>query len=228
MKFRPSPLLPFLTSALAATSAAHAATVLTFAGTTTNANIPATFGDNAAVSSTGVEVTGAGTPNIDLTWSATGGTWQSYTTDAYASNTWTTGVAQLDSVSTGDTFTLTFTPGAGFGVKINSFNFDTYDSLAGSYTMTWDVFSGATGGTSVLSGLVATFSGDVNPGVTVNFTATDSQPYRLVLTMSAGTGQGSYLAVDNISFDQVVVPEPSAALLGAAGLGAMALRRRRA
>ena len=49
----------------------------------------------------------------------------------------------------------------------------------------------------------------------------------LTLALTPTGGSGSYFAVDNLSFDQVSVPEPSGAILAAAGLGALALRRRR-
>ena len=56
---------------------------------------------------------------------------------------------------------------------------------------------------------------NVNQAVTLRFTYVSGAP--------------SYMALDNLTFDQVVVPEPGVASLGllGAGLGAMAMRRRK-
>src|SRR5882724_4817208 len=60
---------------------AQADTILTFENQVTNDNISQDFGDNAAASTDGVTVVGFGTPNIGLTWQATGAadaSWQYY------------------------------------------------------------------------------------------------------------------------------------------------------
>src|SRR5688572_907547 len=94
----------FNTTAIAAVGVflgrgAYAATIIDFdtipAGQSHNAQIIDTFGDNAAASSAGVTVVGTGTPNIGLTWQATGGRW-----DYYIDTVWSAG--QLDSSGVGD------------------------------------------------------------------------------------------------------------------------------
>jgi hypothetical protein len=48
------------------------------------------------------------------------------------------------------------------------------------------------------------------------------------LTFTGLSGQGSYFAIDNLTFDQVqAVPEPTTLALMALGLGAVVMRRRR-
>lgn len=103
---------------------AQADTILDFnirpAGQNNNAAILQSFGDAVAVSSDGITVDGFGTPNLNLTWQATGGRW-----DFYVDSVWSGG--QLDSSNVGDVHELVITPNhpSAAGV-IKSFNFHPY------------------------------------------------------------------------------------------------------
>lgn len=204
-------------------AAANASTILSFEGNGTNGNIPNTFADNVpdVGGVTGVTVTnGQGTPNIDLTWAATGGAWQFY-------NTWDDGdhaAAQLDNSTAGKTYSLTFTPSGLFGIEITSLKLDVWNSDNTSYGIDWSVQRASdnvvmkSGGTGVQT---------TDQLVNVDFVATDNQAYKLVLTRNGGAAGGSSIAVDDLTFSQTAVPEPSGAVLAMIGLGTLMLRRRR-
>jgi len=213
---------------------AAGSTVITFAGGTTNAAVANTFADNVpnAGGVTGTTVTlGQGTPNIDLTWSATG-TGTNVRWEYYTDSVWTGGVGQLNTANVGNAFSVTFTPQSGFGVKIESFNFFSYYASAtdasttnGQFSFDWSVVRTSDSAT-VASGSTGLFTGgSASPTINVSYTAPDSGAYSLVLTRTGGLGGNANIAVDNITFSQLAVPEPSSALIGS--LGALALLRRR-
>ena len=206
---------------------AQATTTVTFEGLGHNEDIPQTFADNASISGTGFDVSlglaVTGTPNIDLTW----GQGFDHQVDSYQNWDGRGSVAQLDFTrDNSNPITITFTPDASWGVLINSFDMDEF-SGGGLMSVDWSITDGigtlasgnwsrSTGGRdTIFTGLGA---GDINIGQTVS------------LTFQGLSGTGSYFALDNLVFDQVPVPEPSAmtlALLGGLGLGAAAMRRRR-
>ena len=123
---------------------------------------------------------------------------------------------------------LTFTPTATSGVLLDSFDLDEWAG-GGDTSVSWSIFdaqgalasgtwlkSTATdpsdlgGRDQILTGLT---EGDITLGEAVT------------LRLTLNSGAPSYLALDNLTFQQV--PEPSAIALGLLGLGALALRRRR-
>ncbi|HKS37014.1 MAG TPA: PEP-CTERM sorting domain-containing protein [Verrucomicrobiae bacterium] len=213
---------------LSALPSANATTQITFgsfAGDNVDISTIAGYGDNVSANSADYTVSAGaagitGTPDIGLTW---GAGYQTYTAWDGRGN-----VGQLDfnnGVVAGSStnISLTFTPTAGMGVLINSFQLDEY-ALGETMIINWDIFDNigtlasgnwtrSTGGRdTILTGLNA---GNIRPGeaVTLRFSATSGLP--------------SYVALDNLTFDQV--PEPSTVALGALGLGlgALAMRRRR-
>lgn len=204
---------------------AHATTEITFEGFTENnidistiagygSNVSASSADyNASVGTSGI----FGTPGIGLTW---GTGYQSYTAWDGRGN-----VAQTDFNLAG-TIDLLFTPVTGSGVLVNSFALDEWNG-GGSTSLSWSLFD--------TSGTLA--SGDWtkdDPGgrdtILTGLTpanVTFDEPVTLRLTLNSGSP--SYVALDNLVFDEVVIPEPSTLSLGllGAGLGALALRRRK-
>ena len=199
------------TGAIVAGSSQNAdAEVLEFDGLGGNGTgIPDTFGDNLA-----------GTPNIDLTWG--GGGWDSY-------NTWDGRgeVAQTD-YGTENPIGVLFTPDAGFGVFVDSFDLDEFTG-GGDSVVEWALLDG---GTTLFSGTWDDFS-DANAGdggrttITTGMNAGNALFGDLTLQLTGVTGATSYQALDNLSFNQVSVPEPGSASLLACGIGAMLLRRRK-
>lgn len=148
---------------------------------------------------------------------------------AWPSDAMADGVYQLDNGTNASAHAIIFTPDAGFNVKLQGLSLNDWAQgpagLAG-YNVDWTV-SGSVSGL-IDSGTFQTVDGTDTPftfGSSGSITGANGEIITLRLQQLNGTG--SYLAMDNLSFDQVVVPEPSAALLGAAGLGAMAMRRRR-
>lgn len=196
---------------LATVIGASGATVLTDPVGINNATVGVNEGSNAA-----------GTPNVALTWSTVGPEgFEIY-------NGWPNGggaVYQMDSAGTSDAYTVVFTPDAGFDVVLTSTGINVWDNPANlGFDIDWTVV-GSTSGTLGSGSILAAEEAET----TLNFgvTGTGSESLTMTLTIGATAGTGSYLAMDNLSFDQVAIPEPSTSLLAAAGLGALALRRRR-
>jgi hypothetical protein len=208
---------------LAAIHGAHATTQITFEGVTednTDISTLSGFGSNVTTSDANFTVSlGSngiqGTPDISLTW---GAGYQTYTAWDGRGN-----VAQLDyNAAASSDIDLTFTPTLGYAVLIDSFDLDEWNG-GGDTSVSWSIFdsqgtlasgtwlkSDPGGRDQILTGLTAD---DVGLGESVT------------LRLSLNAGLPSYLALDNLTFQQV--PEPSAIALGLLGLGALALRRRR-
>lgn len=202
---------------LALAQSLQAATLLTGSGLANNTLIPTDHGSNAA-----------GTPDIALSWTVAGspGRWDAY-------NGWPGGdqVYQVDGPGSGyvgTVYNIAFTPAsATIAVLLGSIDLNDWAGPANpalqNTTLDWTV-------TGSISGLLGSGTGLVVSDGTVqalNFGIQGAGGETLTLAITPTGGSGSYFAVDNLSFDQVAVPEPSGVVLAAAGLGAMALRRRR-
>ncbi len=206
---------------LAAIQAAQATTEITFGGfDEDNADIStmAGYGSNVTLGDDDFTVSldslgNTGTPDITLTW---GVGYQSYTAWDGRGN-----VAQAD-FTFADDIDLVFTPTPEFGVQVDSFFLDEFVG-GGDMNISWSLFdsqgtlasgnwlkSDPGGRDQILTGLTAN---DVRSGEAVT------------LRLNLVSGAPSYVALDNLTFQQV--PEPSTIALGLLGLGALALRRRR-
>ena len=201
-------------------------------------NIPDSFGDNIALPAPGNAVfetsPGAagivGTPSIDLTWSATGGS----NFNAWQSHAWTNaggGATQMDGSSIGSTFSITLSPTATTAMVLNSFNFigdtngDTFQYQINLLNLSNSavVFTNTTATWTTLVG--STNNGA--PSILVDYTGDLGTAYRLDLLRIGGSGTDSAIdiAVDNLRIDQV--PEPSTyALIALGGVAFLVMMRR--
>ncbi len=209
---------------LATLHSAQATTQITFGSfTTDNVDIStiAGYGSNVTLSSVDYIVSPGvagitGTPDIALTW---GAGYQTYTEWDGRGN-----VAQLD-YNSGPDINLVFTPALGAGVLIRSFDLDAWaDAPNPDVSVSWNIYD--SGGT-LASGVWERSTGGRDT-ITTGLTPADiriGEPVTLQYTLNSGSP--SYLALANLTFDQV--PEPTTAALCAVGLGlgALAMRRRR-
>lgn len=204
-------LAAVLVALLLACTARHAdaATILTGLGSTNDA-VPSDHGSNEP-----------GTLNVALAW-AVSSNWDQYADwdgrgDAY----------QMEGASGVNPATIVFTPGVGYNVAIVSFDLDKWVG-GNSMIVEWSIAGDASG---VLSaGTWIEFNSVNDPGndggrstLTPNVTGVDGE----ILTLSLGrtAGRHTSLAMDNLSFDQVQIPEPAS--LALLGMGSLMMARRR-
>lgn len=205
------------------------ATTLTFnAGASNNTAVGSSYGtDNTADNVEFITSDGSGTtPNIALLWPGAALEFHSDTRwadiEEVSNDDPDTHILQMNQSQSNRT--IQFTPDAGWSVLFNSvdFGFGTGMSAAssiGTVTITRDFDSS----------VVKTVStGTLNKGTAttldLTYTGLVGESYTLEFTSSVSENWG---AIDDLSFSQTAVPEPSsAALLGLGGL-ALILRRRK-
>ena len=153
------------------------------------------------------------TPNILMDYSPLGTPIANSSILYYNDATWVE-KAELFSAATNDgtVFRFTFTPDAGFAIRINSFDLFDYPGWqtgTGDHTLDWQVLDGVNqlaSGSKTVAQSVSLTTESVNPIMTSFFTG----PVVLELIH---TGRLDDLALDNLNFDQIAVPEPSSLCL---------------
>ena len=198
-------------------SVAHAGVVLT--GITTgnnNEDVPVNYGSNSA-----------GAPAIALTWSGTGDSspeWEIWGHGVGWDNEIGNYVFQADSGSgtpaSNDQLSITFAP-TNKDVILTSFVLDHWtNSGADPMLVDWSVTGSSSG---LLGSSTASVADGARETVNVNLRGTGAET--LTLTLHQQNGDGTYLALDDLTYAQT--PEPSSlGLLGLAGLSAFARRRK--
>lgn len=218
-------LAAYGTVGLGAVGNSLAETVITFEGFTENNNNISTmpgYGDNISANSPDWTVSEGragfvGTPNITLDWLGT--SWDSYTGwDGRGS------VAQTDfGLGVNSALSILFSPSALFSVRLVSFQLDEWAG-GGAGDIAWSITGSVSGERAGGNWIMSNAGGRSGLFPDITGVAGESLTLNLILK----SGEPSYFALDNLTFDQV--PEPSTwalGALGAAALGAAAMRRRR-
>lgn len=222
--------LAFAGIAIASCRVAFADTDLNFVGLpdgqTSGGIINPGFGSNVSVSGPGITVTGAGTPNIGLTWGVTPNganpiQWNYYDNGSF--DGWS--AAQLlnsyytNTPPTTTPHTLTFTPTGDVAVQINSFQFVTWEQPAPGenevFDYTWTVVDANNNSDVLGTGTVPEFGASTTPiDVSIDVTGAVDEPLTLELLRTAfspdpedGSPTGQNIGIQNLDFDQT--PEPT-------------------
>jgi hypothetical protein len=204
-----------------------------------NTTVPAALGSNATADSNGVVVSNGATPNITLTWDAD---WDIHTSNFFASledktvggGAWDNEgniprIGQLDfglvSGTENHPHTIGFAAASGHAVVLNSFDFGHTAETTG--TTTWDLTLTDSSANAVWSQSVEFVGGSVVT-ISPNFTGAFGESYTLTFARTSETyGSNGRHGIDNLSFNEVSVPEPTAlGLIGFGMLGLIARARR--
>ena len=184
------PLASLAGLAIATVSAGAATTLTGVVTTATNRAVPADHGSNALA-----------TPTIALNWV---GNW-----DQYSNWDGRGDVYQIENASVASPIKIVLTPGPGYAVNLVSFDLDEWVG-GGDTTLKWTISSGS-GGTLAF-GTWNDFSMTKDPSdaggrsmIRPNVTGADGEA--LILSFAQTSGSGTYLAMDNLTFDQVL-PAP--------------------
>lgn len=197
-----------------------------------NTTVPANLASNASAAGNGFVISNGATPNIALTWD-TG--WDIHTSVHFTElENQTVGGGDWDNEGGGprvgqfdaNTHTIDFVAGSGYAFKLNSF--DMANTPEAADLSIWSIVLSDSLGSPVWSTTVNLQNNDADVvTLTPAFTGLDGQAYKLTFRQTETTAPVGHIAIDNLSFNQVAVPEPSLSLLaGLSGL-AMILRRRK-
>jgi hypothetical protein len=190
----------------------------------------ASYGDNVtATSMPGPGVTyhyGMGngfTPNITVDYTSSPGPNSDHSAFG-AQAGWSDPVDYLR-YQDGTTYWWTFTPTGGHGVDINSFAIDIY---AGGGQINWNLRQDTTTGTIIDTG-VETALTQAGPDRIVNILNGAYYGTTVLEITISGTGNFGNIGIDDLNFDQLVIPAPeptTGLLLAIGGLGLMTARKR--
>lgn len=211
------------------------ATILGFAqvgGSNTNLNGTG-YGSAAAADAPGLTVSNGTTPDVSLVWE---NNWDIHTSGHFSEiedlsvgglwdNEGGTRIGQLDASS----LNIDFSVNSGYAVVINSFDFGNTEETKD--VSDW-VLSIMNSSDVVVWTQSVTLDNEAGGGsldalnIAPNFTGLDGASY--TLHFEGTNALNGRHAIDNLSFSQVAVPEPTSLVLALLGLAACGLGRRRA
>lgn len=221
-----------------------------------NQDIPVDYASNVAADGTGWTVsdgTGA-TPDVALYWggghtTGTGWDWEYHTAATFehieslqAGGAWdavgpptANAVAQLQDYRNNGALEVQFLPSASVAVVVNSFDIgNAYDQIAADGTYGFHIELVKDSDSSVVwshdTPLWGVGTSGREESVTVGYTGDFGESYTLTFARLADTDPGNLQvyrsALDNLSFSQIVIPEPTSVVLVAlCGVGLIARRR---
>ncbi|HMO87331.1 MAG TPA: PEP-CTERM sorting domain-containing protein [Lacipirellulaceae bacterium] len=196
-----------------------------------NSTVPANLASRATADGNGFVVSNGTTPNIALTWDIhwdihTSGFFQPLENFTVGGGDWDNqgNIPRIGQLDFG-THTIGFTVDSGAQLVLNSFDFGHTAETAG--TTMWDLTLTDSGANVAWSQSV-TFENGSTQKITPNFTGLAGEDYILTFNRTSQTynSDGRH-GIDNLSFNQIAVPEPtSATLVGLAALSLLVRRRR--
>jgi len=169
-------------------------TALTFEGMVTNSDIPSNFGSNVSTPEPGI--VSAGTPNVEVTWSAQNGAWQFYDDGEWSA-------AQMDQYEVNNPFDILFSSDEGWSVTVESFVFDDYANNESGNCFIWTLYEDSAEGLVIKSGVETTINGQnltVFTGMTTPHSGTVL--LRIVEHPSNVSSSVADQAIDSIVFSQ--------------------------
>ncbi len=226
-----SPLLAVLGIFAGGFTAAHATNIGFGQLGGSNAPIPVDLGSFATTDSNGLVVSNGATPNIALSWDAE---WDIHTSNFFAplENQFVGGgawdnegdiprIAQLEL----GFHTIQFIVEDGYALVLNSFDFGHTAETAG--TTQWDLTLTDSNENVVWADFVIFENGQVFT-IAPEFTGDPGESYTLTFNRVDQTypSNGRH-GIDNLSFNQIAVPEPGVVALLGLGASVVLLRRRR-
>ena len=204
--------LILMVSLFSAVTMAHA-TIITFAGETTNDQIPTNYASNVASADTAWEISNGATPNVALAWTFEEGSIGIQRWDFYNDGEWP-GVAQMNDFNQPTKYMIEFTPEEGYAVIFDSFVFDDYVGWGEPTNhFSWSVYEDSTNGTVIASGSAITADGE---NLLVNTGMSGSYPGTIVFAIWNNiiglTGDDQ--AIDDITFRQEELINDPSTILG--------------